>query len=56
MAANLAAIFVILNRTNIVEPTIRKPDHLKTGHKKRLKNDHWNTGQSSIRWFTAVIF
>jgi hypothetical protein len=44
MAANLAAVLVILNRTNIVEPTIRKLDHLITGHKKCPKNDHLNTG------------
>jgi hypothetical protein len=53
---NLAAILVILNQTNIVESTIRKLDHLITGHKKRPKNDHSNTGQSGIRWFTVYIF
>jgi hypothetical protein len=49
--------------------TIRKPDfssgfrmvfnkmatfyHSKTGHKRSPKNDHWNTGQSGIWWFTV---
>jgi hypothetical protein len=28
--------------------------HLKPGLKKCLKNDHLNTGQSSIQWFTVV--
>jgi hypothetical protein len=46
MAANLVAILVILNLTNIVEQTIRKPDHLITRHKKRPKNNHSNTGWS----------
>jgi hypothetical protein len=40
-------------RTNIVEPTIQKPDHLITGPKKCPKNDHLNTGLSGLRMFTV---
>jgi hypothetical protein len=31
-------------------------NHLKTGFKNCSKNDHSNTRQSGIRWFTVHVF
>jgi hypothetical protein len=41
-------------RTNIVEPTIRYPDHLITGPKKCPKSDHSKTGRFGFRMVTVV--